>query len=1176
MITATAPPAPVPWTVWLVPFLLSLLPLAGFYAEQELRASFEAEQRIGAWDERARQLATMAGTMATLETQVEHQAQRLRDRIEQDLLEGERWTGALLWKRFGQVFAHEFRRPGAQIYGFAGSRGESLNLLPGEGLAQARGALVLGLMKKVVEREPPGAGEVRALNRRCAGLLGPDITFSALRDHAEGRLMPGLQGGKDLRFLWMPVRPGGRLAGAFLLMLTEVPDPPARKAWLLRQLAGSADHLPALLPFAVYLPAADRIGTPSTPAAPATATVAPAGPDLASDPTGTRAEGIPLRRRGGQQESPVSRTKWPTGTRAERPPDPHEEQRDTAISSAATGPVPLSGPASASRKSLEQAQPDLYRYTFTEIDPDRDPSDPTPEGIPPGQPGGERETPVSQIARGPTGTRSEVPPGPHGERRESLVSRAAKGPTDMRPAIPPDRTAGRRDPPVAGIPGGPSTSPTGGFFFPLENRYTGLSPATLLTSWSLAGLTRQIPANRPTTLAGGWRVFRAILDPNLDGELWLFGRPGLGVTAASPALPLVMGLLAVVWAIALGHWRLTGRTPLASVRWRLLMLYLFLAGMVLFLLDVFGSFFIESARARRQEDLLRHQRDRIADLDREARVVEHRFQQVSRELLASQAWAVALIAEGAAPRPAGVGQAFAAFARPGLALSLDSLVLFHMTTGCRTWEGPDGHPSTGTHGMYYMLGFVLGCCEQMGMGVSSESVRLIQETSGGGTLANALKFGLRREAYWAFYRARQQALTFTGTGRPQLQCYDFVAQEGKLASVIAFRSEALPQWTRYLRARLRRQPPGADQPRLFLAARENRAALPLHPQHREFWQSRAGRSLHELLGLAASSQAAQREIVDEVAYLVQPGTVASTLLYGSIVPLRPLREQAERERRWLGVLLCLLFGAVLAVGLILTDHLLEPLGFVASGLQRVAGGDLAFRLGLDRADELGDLSRAFDEMIQGFEERRTLGRFVSAALDADLSAQDGSARDVPRTQTGVVLTSDIRSFTTLSEEHAPDDVVGMLNAHHERMATALQEAGGLVEQFIGDAVVAAFFDDLPRDAIPRALHGAIAMRRAHEQTQAERAKAGRFTYGIGIGIAWGPILRGTVRASSRRDHVLLGEVPHQAERLEACSKHGLFTRIVVAEEICRACSPERFRQIKGEEAWELVSLEEAE
>ena len=65
----------------------------------------------------------------------------------------------------------------------------------------------------------------------------------------------------------------------------------------------------------------------------------------------------------------------------------------------------------------------------------------------------------------------------------------------------------------------------------------------------------------------------------------------------------------------------------------------------------------------------------------------------------------------------------------------------------------------------------------------------------------------------------------------------------------------------------------------------------------------------------------------------------------------------------------------------------------------------------------------------------------------------------PLTGWRVLLVSDLRSFTTITETFLPENVVKMLNTHLEEMAKAVREAGGTVERFIGDAVVASFSGD---------------------------------------------------------------------------------------------------------------------
>jgi len=145
-----------------------------------------------------------------------------------------------------------------------------------------------------------------------------------------------------------------------------------------------------------------------------------------------------------------------------------------------------------------------------------------------------------------------------------------------------------------------------------------------------------------------------------------------------------------------------------------------------------------------------------------------------------------------------------------------------------------------------------------------------------------------------------------------------------------------------------------------------------------------------------------------------------------------------------------------------------------------------------------------------------------------------------------VLFSDIRGFTTLSERHSPEAMFAMLNAWFEAIETQIRVQGGEVQKFIGDAVYVVF----PRSGATGArgaVRAAAAMMRFLETFNAERIRADTFPIAIGIGIHTGPVLLGRVGSRERGEYAYIGETVNQAAALEATSKHGCFTRIVLSE-----------------------------
>jgi len=263
------------------------------------------------------------------------------------------------------------------------------------------------------------------------------------------------------------------------------------------------------------------------------------------------------------------------------------------------------------------------------------------------------------------------------------------------------------------------------------------------------------------------------------------------------------------------------------------------------------------------------------------------------------------------------------------------------------------------------------------------------------------------------------------------------------------------------------------------------------------------------------------------------------------ISLDPLTRLIAGERTlWEMVILCLAIMAALG-GKWISHWLASPIIRMTRGLQRVSKGDLSARLGEERADELGQATATLDTMIAWLREREQLLPYVSSkVLDAVgggnlFKAGAGSVQRV------VVLVSDIRSFTTLAETYPPEEIFETLNEHIREMAVQIQEHGGSIDRFVGDALWAVFYKTKGFFPAAAAVRAAVAMMLRHAELTAERRSMGRFLYEIGVGLDEGDVIAGILGdPDSRLDFTVIGEVVNSAASCESASKKGTRTRIV--------------------------------
>jgi class 3 adenylate cyclase len=270
---------------------------------------------------------------------------------------------------------------------------------------------------------------------------------------------------------------------------------------------------------------------------------------------------------------------------------------------------------------------------------------------------------------------------------------------------------------------------------------------------------------------------------------------------------------------------------------------------------------------------------------------------------------------------------------------------------------------------------------------------------------------------------------------------------------------------------------------------------------------------------------------------------------GSVVSLAQAHYNREMKFISLFVLALLMAAAMYILASFASEHIINPLGQINQTLEKIIAGKLDTRLSTERKDEIGLLINTINLMQKGLEKRKKLGKFVSGTLEKSLeNLSDASQLEKPGKITGTVIFSDIRNFTSLSEKYAPSEVAEMLNYHLDNMSDIAQAFGGQIEQFIGDAIVVVFKDTNQfADSLENAVKAAMSMRQKHNQIQEQRNEAAKFVYEIGFGIEHGSLVAGMLSSKSRSEFIITGEPRSKAEELEASSKKGKFSRIIVSK-----------------------------
>jgi adenylate cyclase len=290
---------------------------------------------------------------------------------------------------------------------------------------------------------------------------------------------------------------------------------------------------------------------------------------------------------------------------------------------------------------------------------------------------------------------------------------------------------------------------------------------------------------------------------------------------------------------------------------------------------------------------------------------------------------------------------------------------------------------------------------------------------------------------------------------------------------------------------------------------------------------------------------------------------------------------------WLALgVLCLATLASLFVGARMASAMSLTLGRISQALLALKQNEYLHVEPGRTGDELEDLARGFNSMVDGLKERdhlrTTLGKYITEKVVEHLLAGrirlGGDSIDV------TILFSDIRGFTTISEHMPAESLVSLLNEYFTDMVAIVMAETGVVDKYIGDAIMAVFGAPVPHpDDAEHAVRAALGMRTALHVLNARLVARGMAPLATGIGIHTGRVVAGNIGSEQRMEYTVIGDTVNVASRLES-STTDLTVDVLISEETYALVKhlaivrPVQALQVKGRAqpvmAYELIGLKE--
>jgi len=261
-----------------------------------------------------------------------------------------------------------------------------------------------------------------------------------------------------------------------------------------------------------------------------------------------------------------------------------------------------------------------------------------------------------------------------------------------------------------------------------------------------------------------------------------------------------------------------------------------------------------------------------------------------------------------------------------------------------------------------------------------------------------------------------------------------------------------------------------------------------------------------------------------------------------VISQKAIEKNINQSKKYILVSFVVIIFLALLVSLGFSIYFSRPIKQLKKTVEIFGTGNYAHQAAISRNDEIGDLADAFNQMAKDIALKEKIkdsfGRYVTPEIVDMILANPSDYWMTASLKKATVLFTDIRGFTSLSEDKEPEYIVDMLNDHFTRITEVIIRHGGHIDKFVGDAAMAVFGiikenPDHAKDAVKAALE-IMDLIEAGALENKNTAPVLR----IGIGINTGKMVSGNLGSPKKMEYTVIGDNVNIASRLTSLADPG--------------------------------------